>query len=186
MANGSPRRSSIPWARLVAESAVIVLSILLAFGIDAWWDDRREAVEAHKILLGLEQEFAGYRASLAMRVEVTGARAESVARMIGAIRSRTVPPVAVMDTAIVAAVFGGTFDPGSGSRDALIASGKLGLIRNPELRDGLSAWLSVVDEARDNELAMRDFILNVIYPYLARTGRSGRSGSDDPTGQSAV
>jgi hypothetical protein len=28
----------IPWLRILVEGAVIVGSILLAFGIDAWWD----------------------------------------------------------------------------------------------------------------------------------------------------
>jgi hypothetical protein len=33
---------SIPWKKLVTEGIVIVVSILLAFAIDAWWDDRQE------------------------------------------------------------------------------------------------------------------------------------------------
>ena len=32
----------IPWLRVFAEGAVIVVSILLAFGIDAWWEGRQE------------------------------------------------------------------------------------------------------------------------------------------------
>jgi hypothetical protein len=30
--------SSIPWLRVLLEGVVIVGSILLAFGIDAWWE----------------------------------------------------------------------------------------------------------------------------------------------------
>ena len=32
----------MPWRRLLLEGSVIVFSILLAFAIDAWWDDRKE------------------------------------------------------------------------------------------------------------------------------------------------
>ena len=32
----------IPWKRLTVEGAAIVVSILLAFGIDAWWDERND------------------------------------------------------------------------------------------------------------------------------------------------
>ncbi len=46
-------RRDIDWPRLLAEGAAIVVSILLAFGIDAWWDDRQERIEERKILLGL-------------------------------------------------------------------------------------------------------------------------------------
>ena len=36
---------SIPWLRVFVEGVVIVGSILLAFGIDAWWDDRANLEE---------------------------------------------------------------------------------------------------------------------------------------------
>ena len=32
----------IPWRRILIEGAVIVVSILLAFSIDTWWNDRIE------------------------------------------------------------------------------------------------------------------------------------------------
>jgi len=36
-------RPPIAWPRLLVEGLVIVVSILLAFAIDAWWEDRQEA-----------------------------------------------------------------------------------------------------------------------------------------------
>jgi hypothetical protein len=33
---------NIPWPRIAVEAAAIVASILLAFAIDAWWDDSKE------------------------------------------------------------------------------------------------------------------------------------------------
>ena len=35
----------IPWLRVWVEGVVIVVSILLAFGIQAWWDERQESQE---------------------------------------------------------------------------------------------------------------------------------------------
>jgi hypothetical protein len=32
---------SLPWLRVLIEGVVIVDSILLAFGIDAWWEGRQ-------------------------------------------------------------------------------------------------------------------------------------------------
>ena len=49
------RQNSIP--RMLVEALLIVVSILLAFGIDAWWEERRERIEEQEILLGLKQEF---------------------------------------------------------------------------------------------------------------------------------
>ncbi len=36
---------SIPWPRILAEGVAIVLSILLAFGIQAWWEGVQEREE---------------------------------------------------------------------------------------------------------------------------------------------
>ena len=34
------------WKRLLVEGVVIVVSILLAFAIDAWWDERQQLSDA--------------------------------------------------------------------------------------------------------------------------------------------
>jgi hypothetical protein len=39
-------RPPIAWPRMFVEGVVIVVSIFLAFAIDAWWDDRQQAEEA--------------------------------------------------------------------------------------------------------------------------------------------
>ena len=36
---------SIPWPRILAEGVAIVVSILLAFGIQAWWEDSQDRAE---------------------------------------------------------------------------------------------------------------------------------------------
>jgi hypothetical protein len=46
----------IPWLRVFVEGVVIVGSILLAFGIDAWWEERQEGVE--ELLKVLRPELA--------------------------------------------------------------------------------------------------------------------------------
>ncbi|NNF14991.1 MAG: hypothetical protein HKN72_17325 [Gemmatimonadetes bacterium] len=39
-------KTPIPWIRVVAEGFVIVVSILMAFGIEAWWQGRQEGAQA--------------------------------------------------------------------------------------------------------------------------------------------
>lgn len=52
------RNQPIPWRRFLTEGTVIVLSILLAFWIDAWWQDseerRRELVVLQALLSDLQ------------------------------------------------------------------------------------------------------------------------------------
>ena len=40
----------------LVEMVVVVASILIAFGLDAWWDGRKERSEETTILLALESE----------------------------------------------------------------------------------------------------------------------------------
>jgi hypothetical protein len=44
--------------RLIAEGVVIVASILLAFGLDAWWDATQQSRETADLLAALDEEFA--------------------------------------------------------------------------------------------------------------------------------
>jgi hypothetical protein len=50
-------RNPIPWGQLTVEGIAIIVSILQAFWIDAWWDDRQNVDEEREILIGLETEF---------------------------------------------------------------------------------------------------------------------------------
>ena len=50
-------KTSIPWTRVFLEGAVIVASILLAFGIEAWWDGRQERAEERDALEALAADF---------------------------------------------------------------------------------------------------------------------------------
>jgi len=47
----------IDWQQVLTEGAVIVFSILLAFWIDAWWDQREEGNRVDHLLHALEKEW---------------------------------------------------------------------------------------------------------------------------------
>ncbi|MFT5452858.1 MAG: hypothetical protein ACI9N9_002356, partial [Enterobacterales bacterium] len=44
------------WPRILAEGAAIIVSILLAFSIDAWWEGREEDKRGQLYLLGLRED----------------------------------------------------------------------------------------------------------------------------------
>jgi len=83
-----------------------------------------------------------------------------------------VPAPAVMDTLLSHFMTPTTFDAPEGAVGRAAYGSGLTLIRDAELRDLLATWPGMVSEVRDNELAMRDFILRVITPYLADSGVS--------------
>jgi len=71
--------TALPRRRILAEGVVIVVSILLAFAIDAWWDETRERGREKTVLAGLRSEFEANRTRLmANLAEHEGTRAAAV------------------------------------------------------------------------------------------------------------
>jgi len=52
------KSNEISWKRLTAEAVAIVVSILLAFSIDAWWNNRQRETEVQNTISNLAIEFA--------------------------------------------------------------------------------------------------------------------------------
>jgi hypothetical protein len=67
---------NMQWKRTAAEGVAIVLSILLAFWIDTWWEDRKEARLEVVYLLELQEDFEQNKT----RLENEAARSEGIAR----------------------------------------------------------------------------------------------------------
>jgi hypothetical protein len=57
---------NVPWKRLFAEAAAIVLSILLAFAIDAWWEDRGDRQTELLLLQRLKADFSEINVAIRM------------------------------------------------------------------------------------------------------------------------
>jgi len=53
--------TKLNWAAIVAEAVAITTSILLAFAIDAWWEDRQLRRDEQQVLMGLQREFDSIR-----------------------------------------------------------------------------------------------------------------------------
>jgi hypothetical protein len=58
----------IPWVRVLLEGMVIVVSILLAFGIDAWWDRARNHDLRSAYLTALKDEFESAAAEMSDQI----------------------------------------------------------------------------------------------------------------------
>ena len=63
-------RSGIQWRRILVESVAVVLSILVAFLIDAWWDSHQEGLRERELLEGLLTDFEASRPGLENRLEL--------------------------------------------------------------------------------------------------------------------
>jgi hypothetical protein len=128
---------------MLAEGTAIVVSILLAFGVQAWWEEQREARELEGMLALLSSEVA--RNIEVLEVALDAHRELSAAielsRQTGSwkgLPNNPFFPVAV-------------FNPDDGAFEALIASGLIGQIEDLELRVLISSLPGLIADLAEKE-----------------------------------
>lgn len=152
--SGNPRpKSRIPWPRIFAEAVAIVVSILLAFGIQAWWAFRQDRAAEREIIgrlitdvqadtLGIDQGLGAIAEK-----EARLSRVDSVLREPGASPK---DPVGFLGDVAGAAVYGwNQYVPRSVTFDELLGSGEFALIRDSGLREELSNYYHEQDGAQN-------------------------------------
>lgn len=161
--------SQIPWKRIATEGAAIVVSILLAFSIQAWWEDRNER-RAERWLLGrLQADFNGIKNDLAVvRDDHELTQAATIALL-----ERTAVDGPVTVTAELAEMIGlvflvsRTFNPGSGSVDAFLSNEMSTQVENQPLADLLIRWSGLVEELQEEEAQMQKGVSERWTPFIA-------------------
>ena len=178
--------NNIQWKRMSAEGAAIVVSILLAFSIEAWWDDHQDRAEEQGILLGLKSEFEQNLAFIETELSYRHAVLGSILRIFDASVARTSIEPEVLDELIGDVTWWQNIKYSRGAIDGLLQSGGLSLIKNDDLRRVLASMPSRYDDTAAAELNDEYTTLNVITPFLnthaslsqiANTMAKGRPGT---------
>lgn len=156
--------------RLLLEGFVIVASILLAFAIDAGWDERQERAAERRLLTSLEAEFAQHIEDL-HESSGTHARLASLTRaLFDTLSSRAEgEEVVVSDSLAYATMRARTTEISQGELDAALASGRVDLVGDPELRRRLAGWPGVWDDAEEEEVWTVEFFLGRLGAELGRS-----------------
>lgn len=157
----------LPWAKFGFEGILIVVSILAAFGIDAWWDTRVELRGANALQAALSAEFETMEEEFAFslsRNEMVIAAADSLLLQLRNESSSVEVPSGIVGTLLLTP----TTDASRGAVDALIASGKIEILPSKRLRYLLANWSAVLDDVREEEFAAKNFVHEQLTPYLGR------------------
>jgi hypothetical protein len=160
--------NNIQWKRISAEGAAIVVSILLAFSIQAWWDDRQEFDDERVILAALLDEFKGKTEILRIRRSFNEAILESTITLIRA-SVETGHPISVTDfDGHLANLWWYNVDTQweSAVLNALISGGHLTTISNPDLRIELARWAADLKILRQRVARDEEYFKNVLMPFL--------------------
>jgi hypothetical protein len=153
--------------RLLAEGVVVILSILIAFFLDASWDNAELARELGQDLLSVEEE---------LRANIDSARdhVELVERIVGGSEGvlaamtadRTASLVSVPDTAAWFQAMTPTFEASLGAVDALVASGRMSAVDDREVQRRLAGLRSAIDDAVEEQWEAQRFFEATQAPEL--------------------
>lgn len=154
--------------RLMGEALAIVLSILLAFAIDAWWQDRAEYREETRALRALRDEFEVNRQLLAKFVAFhSDLRSSALAILQLAADPTAEIATEEMDRMIVdVAWWGSFFSFESAALDAVILGAKLDLLNNEALRRMLADWRGQLASASAQNTQEFEHYFGVLMPIL--------------------
>lgn len=168
-------RTQNKWSSIVLESIAIVLSILLAFAIDAGWDERQERVEESKILEALVVEFERYEDRFGSMADFYQLTADRIVWLLDEAEF-SLSEAERLDEAMLAFIGAPTFEVSSGVHSELVASGRVSLLSDPILRRRISTWQGLLNETTDDEIVVRQYLASVMVPYLAsRNAPIGRA-----------
>lgn len=142
--------------RPLVNGAGIVVSILLAFGIDASWDARSERRAEEAFIDGIREEF---EMNLVRIDDLLEQHRQSDVWLEGFFDA---PAPTSEDDAQIAVrslvgglLVGDLLDPSTGTLEMLIASGQLALISDIGLRDLLWTWKTQVEDLEDETTGMQ-------------------------------
>jgi hypothetical protein len=175
---------NIPWKRLSVEAVAIVGSILLAFAIDAWWEERLDRQMERDDLESLHAEFIRNRDRMnEMRTAGKAETASAAMYELVADHLGQDLPVDVPNTTLNLVRAAPTFDAVTPALDGLILSGRLENIRDREVLLAIHYWQRHLQQVEETELDARKLVLEQLVPALIRRGNMGPSFNDgDPDG----
>ncbi len=162
-----PDRGGISLKRRLADLVTIFLGVGLAFLAEDWREYRGDRADESAALSSLEAEFLENQVRLAERLanqrKIRG-HLQRLDELLDASEEGSV--VSIPDTLLVPLSITPTYDPVRGTVDALLASGRIGIVRDGELRSALAGWPDELLDAAADQSDQMVLLTDVVYPFL--------------------
>ena len=140
----------IPWKRVSVEAAAIVASILLAFAIQAWWDERQEQSRLTDTLKSLEAALSNNLKIINENIEMVTSNKEIVQAFVRMTPDEAARiPIAERYRTLVALYRPYTFDINNSFIVDTLNANSLESLTNASLQDAIARWRGAVDELND-------------------------------------
>ena len=148
-----------------------MVSILMAFWIDAWWSERQVRAEEAEAIRQLTADFQANAEQLQTirNTHETALEAayEILARGGMGGKSRSNATTAEL---VYLALRSWTYDPVLGGTNSLIQSGRLGILSNSKLRVALAGWPDIVQDLTSDEWTENRTTFEQVAPFLIEKG----------------
>ena len=132
---------STRWSRIILEGGAIIVSILLAFSIDAWWDDRQQRASDIAHLQGVMKELESHRTLLAEAMDSHRATVDHGYELFELLESDQSPAEKARTTEVIDLLFNFyRINAPFGSLQTAISSGAIARMANVDLASAIASW----------------------------------------------
>jgi hypothetical protein len=159
------KTQDIPWKRILVEATAIVASILIAFAIDAWWQNRTESIVEAQYLRALREDL---NRSLQLLDESEASQRQQVGYLESLLLADSNTPFSdelrrwLEDGLFVV----GSYAPQLSALSELESTGQVQIIQNQNLRLVLAAARQRMDGLEERQRDFQQSQQNLIDPFL--------------------
>jgi len=149
----------------VGETLLVVFGILIALQINNWNEDRIDDKIERKALLDLLQEFQSNNITFEEHLALKQEHDVKLTEFIIMVRNQE-----ILDTTTslrLPPLSRKTFDPAMGMVNSIMNSDKIDKLENDSLRVLLSNWKFLLQDFKEEEESLYQYLFNVLKPYEA-------------------
>ncbi len=163
------RLDEIPWSRIIAEGGAIIVGILLAFSIDAWWEGRQQRAGDLTHLQGVLEELESHKVLLAEAIESHRSTVDLGYELFELLASDQSPAQKERTTEVIdlMANFYRINAP-FGSLQTAMSSGAMARMQDVDLASAIASWPTTIEDLLEEE---NNAATIIILDHYARLGQ---------------
>ena len=157
------------WFAVALEILVVVLGVVVGFQVAEWGSERAARAEEQQLLRGLAAEFAEVSTGIDAQIEKHRRVEAAVASTLQSLqhaKQQDAASASIPDRTLAWALVPTTTQLGQGILRGMLVTGRLGLIRDVELRTALSEWDGVLADVTEDEITAREIVVDQMEPTL--------------------
>jgi hypothetical protein len=147
-----PGSQNIPWSRVLVEGTAIVAGILLAFSIDAWWDDRQERASDIARLQGVLEELRSHEILLSEAIAAHQATVDLGYELFELLASGQSPAEKARTAEVMDLMYNFyRINAPFGSLETAVSSGTIARMKNVDLASAVASWPTTIEDLLEEQ-----------------------------------